>query len=86
LNRLLTSERWAQRAVDLGWDAFVLFGCSRRNPRVDLGCAGLLWVVGGGGIIRLQVDWAEIEPSAGPRRTYHRRRMDPSVVTVPWLR
>jgi hypothetical protein len=47
-----------RRAADLGWDASGLFGCSRRNPRVDLGCAGLLRVVGGGGIVGLHSDWA----------------------------
>jgi hypothetical protein len=84
---VILPEGWARRAADLGWDAFALFGCSRRNPRVDLGCAGPLWVVGGGGIIGLHSDWAKIQPPGnGSRRTYHRRRIDPSVVTVPWLR
>jgi hypothetical protein len=84
---VIPPEGWARRAADLGWDAFALFGCSRRNPLLDLRRAGLLWVVGGGDIIRLHRDWAEIQPSGnGSRRTYHRRRVDPSVVTVPWLR
>ena len=84
---IVSAEGWAQRAADLGWDASALFGCSRRNPLLDLGCAGLLWVVGGGGITRLHRDWAEIQPPAnGSRRTYHRRSVDPSLVTVPWLR
>jgi hypothetical protein len=70
---VILPEGWARRAADLGWDASALFGCSRRNPLLDLGCAGLLWVVGGGGIIRLHGDWAEIQPPAnGSRRTYHR--------------
>jgi hypothetical protein len=83
---VIQPEEWARRAADLGWDASALFGHSRRNPRVDLGCAGLLWMVGGGDIIRLHSTWAEIQPPAGSRRTYHRRRVDPSAVTVPWLR
>src|SRR3984885_12127067 len=57
---LLSAEGWARRAVDLGWDAASLFGCSRRNPLMHLDRAGLLWLVAGGGIIRLHRDWAEI--------------------------
>lgn len=86
--RFLTSaEDWARRGADLGWEALSLFGCDRSSPLMHPERAGLLWLVGGGGIIRLHRDWAEIQPPAnGSRRTYHRRRVDPSVVTVPWLR
>jgi hypothetical protein len=84
---IVSAEGWAQRAANLGWDTLSLFGCNRSNPLMHLGRAGLLLVVGGGRIIRLHRDWAEIQPPAnGSRRTYHRRRVDPSVVTVPWLR
>jgi hypothetical protein len=83
---VLSPDGWARRAADLGWDAPALFGCSRRSPLVHLGCAGLLWVVGGGRIVRLHVDWAEIQPPAnGSRRTYHRRRVSPDLITLPWL-
>jgi hypothetical protein len=84
---IVSAEGWAQRAADLGWDTLSLFGCNRSNPLMHLDRAGLLLVVGGGRIIRLHGDWAEIQPPAnGSRRTYHRRRVDPSLVTVPWLR
>jgi hypothetical protein len=84
---VVSDERWAQRAAEQGWDAASLFGCSRSNPVIHLDHAGLLWVVGGGHIIRLHRDWAEIQPPGnGPRRTYHRRRVDPSLVMVPWVR
>ena len=84
---IVSAEGWAQRAADLGWDTLSLFGCNRSNPLMHLDRAGLLLVVGGGGIVRLHRDWAEIQPPAnGSRRTCHRGRVDPSLVTVPWLR
>jgi hypothetical protein len=83
---VLSPDGWARRAADLGWDAFALFGCSRRSPLMYLGCAGLLWIVGGGRIVRLHVDWAEIQPPAnGSPRTYHRRRVSPELIMLPWL-
>jgi len=82
---IVSAEGCARRAADLGWDALSLFGCDRSSPLMQR--AGLLWLVGGNQIIRLHRDWAEIQPPAnGSRRTYHRRRVDPSLVTVPWLR
>jgi hypothetical protein len=78
---IISAEGWAQRAADLGWDALALFGCHRTNPLMYLGCAGLLWFVNGGRIVRLHADWAEIAAN-GRSRTHHRRR---AVVTLPWL-
>jgi hypothetical protein len=78
---IISAEGWAQRATDLGWDALALFGCHRTNPLMYLGCAGLLWFVNGGRIVRLHADWAEIAAN-GRSRTHHRRR---AVVTLPWL-
>jgi hypothetical protein len=56
---LHSTDNWARRAANFGWDQFSLFGCSRRSPVLDLGCAGLLWVLRGGLILRLYRDWAE---------------------------
>src|ERR1700730_15094798 len=78
---IVSGEGWAQRAADLGWDALALFGCHRTIPLMYLGCAGLLWFVDGGRIVRLHADWAEIAAN-GRSRTHHRRR---AVVTLPWL-
>jgi hypothetical protein len=78
---VLSIQNWGERAADLGWDAFALFGCSPSKPLMYLGCAGLLWFVNGGRIVRLHPDWAEIAAN-GRSRTYHRRR---AVVTLPWL-
>jgi hypothetical protein len=84
---VVSEERWAQRAAEQEWDAASLFGCSRSNPLIQLDRAGLLWVVGGGHIVGLHRDWAEIQsPGNGPRRTYHRRRVAPPLVVLPWFR
>jgi hypothetical protein len=37
---LTSSENWAERAAELGWDAMALFGCRRHRPLVHLGGAG----------------------------------------------
>jgi hypothetical protein len=71
-----SADNWAGRAASLGWDQFSLFGCSRQRPVLDLGCAGLLWVLRGGQILRLYRDWAEYL-QAGTSHTYHRRRVEP---------
>lgn len=81
---LSSTDNWACRAANFGWDQFSLFGCSHRSPVLDLGCAGLLWVLRGGLILRLYRDWAEYV-QAGTSRTYHRRRVDPARLTLPWL-
>jgi hypothetical protein len=78
-----SAENWAGRAASLGWDQLSLFGCSRQRPVLDLGRAGLLWVLRGGQILRLYRDWAEYL-QADRSHTYHRRRVDPAQVTLPW--
>jgi hypothetical protein len=75
---------WARRAADLGWDAIALFGCSRTQPLGHLGMAGLIWAINGDRLTRLHADWAEIEGADRERQTYHRRRVDPARVTLPW--
>jgi len=84
LSFMHSADNWAGRATSLGWDQFSLFGCSRRRPVLDLGCAGLLWVLRGGQILRLYRDWAEYL-QADRSHTYHRRRADPAQVTLPWF-
>jgi hypothetical protein len=81
---LHSSDNGARRAASLGWDQFSLFGCSRRSPVLDVGHAGLLWVLRGGQILKLHRDWADYV-QAGTFRTYHRRRINTAQVTLPWL-
>jgi hypothetical protein len=82
---IASTEGWAQRAADLGWDEVALFGCSAINPLGYLGTAGLMWIVDGGRIIKLRADGADIEAANGPRRTFRRRHPVPALVTLPWL-
>jgi hypothetical protein len=78
-----SSEQWPERAAKLGWDAVSLFGCRSVRPVDHLGCAGLLWHLAGGKIIRLHEDWAMIAAANGAERFFHRRPVDPSV-GLPW--
>ena len=79
-----STENGARPAASLGWDQFSLFGCSRRRPVLDLGCAGLLWVLRGGQILRLYRDCAEYL-QAGRSHIYHLRHVNPALITLPWF-
>jgi hypothetical protein len=80
---LTSSERWAPRAAEIGWDALSLFGCCSVRPLDHFGSAGLLWTVAGSKLIRLRKDWAVIAAADGAERTYHRRPASVNV-TLPW--
>jgi hypothetical protein len=82
---IVSDEGWARRAADLGWDEVALFGCSPINPLGYLGIAGLLWIVAGGRIIRLRADGADVQSADGQSRTFRRRCVTTSLVTLPWL-
>src|SRR5262249_49067352 len=58
---LNSSENWAERAAELGWDARALVGSHRNYPLMHLGSAGLLWAINGGKLVELHRDWAVIE-------------------------
>jgi hypothetical protein len=77
-------ENWAERAAELGWDTYALFG--RRTRPLDLGSAGLVWAIGGGKLVELRRDWATIEP-AGDRsqHVHHRRKLKAADVALPWI-
>jgi hypothetical protein len=82
---LSSSEKWAERAAALGWNALALFGCHRTRPLEHLGSAGLLWAINGGKLVELHRDWAVIERGQDKsRHVYHRRRQDEANVTLPW--
>jgi len=55
---LNSSENWAERAAELGWNTRALFGCHRNDPLMHLGSAGLLWAINGGKLVELHRDGA----------------------------
>src|SRR5215831_15456932 len=84
---LNSSENWAERAAELGWDARALFGCHRNYPLMHLGSAGLLWAVNGGKLVELHRDWAVIElPVNRSQRIFSRRDVAAGKVILPWDR
>jgi hypothetical protein len=76
-------RRWAPRAAEIGWDAVSLFGCHPLRPVDYLGCAGLLWHIGGRKLIALRKDWAVLATTDGAERVFHRRPVAPKIV-LPW--
>ena len=84
---LNSSENWAERAAELGWDARALFGCHRNYPLMHLGSAGLLWATNGGKLVELHRDWAVIDLAVNKsQRIFYRRDVDAGKVTLPWDR
>jgi hypothetical protein len=58
---LSSSEKSAERAARLGWDAMALFGCAPKRPLNYSGSAGLLWAINGGRLLELRRDCAVID-------------------------
>jgi hypothetical protein len=84
-NFLSSSEHWADRAAQLGWDATALFGCAPKRPLDYLGSAGLLWAIKGGRLLELHRDWAVIDvPVHGSQRIFYRRNVKAAKITLPW--
>jgi hypothetical protein len=82
-NNFLSSTQ-AERAVQLGWDAWALFGCRRDRP-FGAG-SGLLWAVSGGRVVEIHRDWADIElAGTGSQRVFDRRRPVAANVALPWI-
>jgi hypothetical protein len=54
------AKGWAERAIQMDWFTFDLFGCHPSQPLAYLGIAGLLWAVSGGRVIELHRGWAVI--------------------------
>jgi hypothetical protein len=82
-----SSENWAERAAEFGWDARALFGCHRNYPLMHLGSAGLLWAINGGKLVELHRDWAVIDlPVNRSQRIFHRRDVAAVKVILPWDR
>jgi hypothetical protein len=84
---LSPSEKWAERAARLVWDAMALFGCAPKRPLDYLGSAGLLWAINGGRLLELHRDWAVIDvPVHGSQRIFYRRNIDAAKITLPWAK
>jgi hypothetical protein len=78
------NSKQAERAAQLGWDAWALFGCRRDRPG-DLG-AGLLWAVNGGRVMEIHRDWALIELAGnGSQHVFDRRRVLAGDTALPWI-
>jgi hypothetical protein len=83
---LSSSEKWAERAAALGWNALALFGCHQIRPLGHLGSAGLVWAINGGRLVELHRDWAVIERTQDrSRQIHHRRSLNAANVMLPWL-
>jgi hypothetical protein len=78
------SSTQAERAAQLGWDAWALFGCRRDRP--GGAGAGLLWAVNGGKVVEVHRDWALIELAGnGAQRIFDRRRVLAGDAALPWI-
>jgi hypothetical protein len=79
------AEGQAERAFQMDWSTFDLFGCRASQPLAHLGVAGLLWAVNGGRVIEVHNGWAVIEQANnGSRRNFDQRRSRQASLTLPW--
>jgi hypothetical protein len=79
------AEGRAEKAFEMGWFTFDLFGCHPSQPLAYLSIAGLLWAVNGGRILELHRGWAMIEHAHnGSRRNFDQRRPAKANLTLPW--
>jgi hypothetical protein len=74
---------WDQRAAELGWTPFDLFGCDRYKPFARVGRCGLLWLLDGRHLRILTTDTAVINTPKGSSLTFYRRPREPGQV-LPW--
>jgi hypothetical protein len=66
-------NRWDQRAAELGWTPFDLFGCDRSKPFARIDRCGLLWLLDGRQLRALSAETAVIENASGFSLTFYRR-------------
>jgi hypothetical protein len=79
------AEGRAERAFQMDWSTFDLFGCRASQPLAHLGVAGLLWAVNGGRVIEIHRGWGVIEQAInGSRRSFDQRRARQASLTLPW--
>jgi hypothetical protein len=86
-NFLSSPEKWAERAVQLRWDAMALFGCAPERPLDYSGSAGLLWAINGGRLVELHREWAVIDLAVNrSQRIFDHRKLHPAKMTLPWAK
>jgi hypothetical protein len=79
------AEGWAERAFQMGWFTFDLFGCHPSQPLAHIGFAGLIWAVNGGRVVEPHRGWAVIEhANNGSRRNFDQRRLPKANLALPW--
>jgi hypothetical protein len=71
---------WDQRAAELGWTPFDLFGCDRYKPFARVGRCGLLWLLDGRHLRILTTDTAVINTPKGSSLTFYRRPREPGQI------
>jgi hypothetical protein len=81
--RRFLGSPWAERAAKLGWDIAELFGSRYATPHEHLGSSGLLWNLGGGEVVQIHVDGADILAADGRLRRFQRRPIQ-TMVFRPW--
>jgi hypothetical protein len=81
--RRLLADGTIARAVELGWDAFDLFGCDAEAPYARIDQMGLVWLVAGNRVLSISSSAAVIEMRTGSRQTY-RRRLSSHGRVLPW--
>jgi hypothetical protein len=75
-------DRWAHRAVELGWSAEDVFGLNPAAPAARQDSKGLVALIGGGEVTDIRVDRATIKMPSGNCMTYYLRRPTGGAVVV----
>jgi hypothetical protein len=73
-------DGWAQRAAELGWTPFDLFGCDRSKPFARMDRYGLLWLLDGRQLRALTAQTALINTASGSGLTFYKRPHEPGQV------
>jgi hypothetical protein len=71
---------WAERAAELGWTPFDLFGCDRFKPFARVDRCGLLWLLDRGQLRILTADTAVINKANGASTTFYKGPHEPDQV------
>lgn len=82
--RAFADAGWLDRAAELGWDAYQLFGCDRTRPYARLDHCGLVWLIGGGRVVALTADAAVLATTGGAEHRMWAPIFDPDQVMLPW--
>jgi hypothetical protein len=66
-------DRWAAEAALLGWSDLDVFGCDPARPDARFDCMGLVLLLDGCEVERIDVGGADLLTSTGTRQRFHRR-------------